>query len=174
MNYKLLFLLLILPFWAQSQNSMQFRDNQQYQATNSWTFISENYALTGEVKIQIAKAEKGGILKIAVNSTNPEFIIMGTVYIYLSDNTILTCLDKGMFKNSTDTISSYFIFTTAEMQLLKKTNIQAIRFNIAGKSNSFSSQIGNFTAINKKSFYTTTYDKELKIYETAKEIKSLY
>lgn len=174
MIHKILSLLLLLPLFAISQNRMQYKENKPYQGTQNWNFISENYALTGNVSVQIAKTENGGILKLAVISTNPTFMIKGTVYVYLADNTILTCTDKGDFESTTDTIVSYFRFSNAEMQQLKKTNIQSIRFNIQGNSKSFGSQIGNFTAINKKSFYTTTYSTERNIHETAKEIRLLY
>jgi hypothetical protein len=174
MTHKILFLLLILPLLAISQNSMQYKGNKSYQGTKNWNFISENYALTGDVSVQIAKAENGGILKLAVISTNSKFIIKGTVYVYLADNTIITCTDRVDFESTADTIAAYFRFTNTEMQQLKKTNIQSIRFNIQGNSKNFSSQIGNFTAINKKSFYTTTYNTEQNIHETSKEIRALY
>ena len=170
---KLLFLLLV-PLLAFSQNKMQYKHDKTYPATPNWNFISENYALTGDVMVQIAKVQTGGILKLAVSTTNPEFIIKGTVYIYLTDNTIITCTDKGDFESQGDTITSYFVLSNKEMQQIKKTNIQSIRFNIQGKSNSFSSQVGNFTAINKKSFYKTNYNNQIEIFETAAAINSIY
>jgi hypothetical protein len=174
MTSKKLLFFLLLPLFAFSQNKMVYKDIKTYSATPSWNFISENYALTGEVVVQIAKAETGGILKLAVNTTNPDFIIRGTVYIYLANNTIITCTDKGDFESKGDTITSYFILSNKEIQQIKKINIQSIRFNIQGKSNSFSSQVGNFTAINKKNFYKTNYNNQIEIFETASAIKSLY
>jgi len=173
MNLKPLLFLLLLPLFALSQNSMQYKGNKTYPATQSWNFISENYALTGEVITQIAKSETGGVLKIAVSTTNPEYSIRGTVYIYLTDSTIITCVDKGVFENKEDRIMSYFVLSNSEMQQLKKVNIQSIRFTIQGKSNSFSSQVGNFTAYNKKNFYKTNYGTQIESFETAKEIKGL-
>ena len=152
---------------------MQLKGNKEYPGTQIWNFISPNYALTGEVSVQVARVDKGGVLKLAVATTNPAFIIKGTVYVYLSNQTIITCTDKGIFDNTVDSISSYFTFTDTEMQQLKKFNIQSIRFNIEGENKKFSSQTGNFTAINKKSFYHTTYNNESKIHETATEIKLL-
>lgn len=173
MTSKTLLILLLLPLFAVCQNTMQYKGNKMYPATNDWNFISENYALTGEVKVQIAKSESGGILKLAVNTTNPNYVIRGTVYIYLNNSAIITCVDKGVFESKEDTITSYFVLSNAEMQQLKKENIQSIRFNIQGKSNSFSSQVGNFTAYNKKNFYKTSYGSQIESFETAKELKLL-
>nr|WP_314897062.1 hypothetical protein [uncultured Flavobacterium sp.] len=67
MNQKvLLFLLFIATISATSQEVLSIKGSKPYQATNSWDFICENYALTGSANIQIAKTEKGGILKLAV------------------------------------------------------------------------------------------------------------
>ena len=153
---------------------MTIKGGKVYPATSNWNFICPNYALSGELTVQVAKTENGGLLKLSSLSSNPEFIIKGTVYIYLTNGAILTCTDKGNFENAGNQITSFFTFTTAEMQLLKKQDIQSIRYNIVGKSNVFSSQIGNFTAINKQNYYTTTYKSDSSTtYPTSNEIAAL-
>jgi hypothetical protein len=174
MKSKILLLLLFISIAATSQETMTVKGNKQYKATPNWNFISTNYSLTGEAQVQIAKTENGGLLKLSVATTNPKFILAGTVYVYLSDNSFISCSDKGLFENSDDTLNSYFVFTAAEMSKLKKLNIESIRFNIKGASDNFSSQTGNFTAINKKSYYTSSYNNTRKIFETAQELNKLY
>jgi hypothetical protein len=174
MNFKISIIILLFPLLAISQNKMTLLGNKVYAGTEIWNFISPNYALTGEVTVQIAKTENGGLLKLSVATTNPEFVIKGTVYVYLANNTIITCVDKGSFDSTTNTITSYFIFSNSEMQQLKKHDIQSIRFNIDGKNTTFSSQIGNFTAVNKKSSYSTTYKSGINKFQTAKEIQLLF
>ena len=175
MNQKvLLFLLFITTISATSQEVLSFKGSKSYQATNSWDFICENYAMTGSATIQIAKTEKGGILKLAVETTNPVFNIAGIVYVYLTDYTIITCSDKGIRENNGNQIVSYYSFLPLEMNKLKTTDIQSIRFNIKGISSKFSSQTGNFTAVNRKTYFSTAADKTKKNYVTAIEITTLY
>jgi hypothetical protein len=60
------------------------------------------------------------------------------------------------------------------MTRLKTTEIQSIHFNIKGKTNEFSSQLGNFTAVNKKSYFATAFDKSKKTYDTTLAMQALY
>ncbi|MFV7235706.1 MULTISPECIES: hypothetical protein [Flavobacterium] len=175
MNQKvLLFLLFIATISVKSQEVLSFKGSKPYRATNSWNFICENYALTGAAAIQIAKTEKGGILKLTVETTNPAFNIAGIVYVYLTDYSIITCSDKGIRENNGNQIVSYYSFSPLEMNKMKTTDIQSIRFNIKGISSKFSSQTGNFTAVNKKTYFSTTSDKIKKNYATSAEITTLF
>ncbi|PWA04227.1 hypothetical protein [Flavobacterium psychrotolerans] len=175
MNLKvLIFLLFIVTISATSQEQIIIKGLKQYPATSSWNFICENYALSGLANIQIAKTEKGGVLKLAVETTNPSFTIAGTVYVYLIDNSIITCSDKGIRENIGNQIISYYTFSSTEINKLKTTDIQSIHFNIKGISNKFNSQIGNFTAVNRKTYFSTASDKTKKNYATASEISTLY
>lgn len=175
MNQKiLLFILFMVTISATSQQIMSYKGSKQYRATNSWNFICENYALTGATNVQIAKMENGGILKLAVETTNPTYNITGTVYVYLTDNTIITCSDKGIRENTGDRITSYYSLSLLEINKLKTRDIQSIRFNIKGINSKFSSQTGNFTAVNKKTYFSTATDKTENNYPTAIEITTLY
>lgn len=175
MNQKvLLFLLFIASISTTGQETMNFKGFKPYRATNSWDFICENYALTGTATVQIAKTEKGGILKLTVETTNPVFNIAGIVYVYLTDNIVITCSDKGIRENIGNQIVSYYYFSPLEMNKIKTTDIQSIRFNIKGISSNFNSQTGNFTAVNRKTYFSTASDKTKKNYDTASEITALY
>jgi hypothetical protein len=145
-----------------------------YPATPTWNFICENYALSGNVKVQIAKTEKGGLLKLIVETTDPSFIIAGNVYVDLADTTVIICTDKNNRETNGNQIISYYNFVSAEMNRLKKSDIQSIRFSIKGKKEKFASQTGYFTAINKKSYFSTVYSTDLKSYATTDEIQLLF
>jgi len=165
---------LIFSLHISAQETMILKDGKQIPAAKAWTFICENYALTGMSEIQFAKTASGGILKISVNTVDPDFFIGGTAYIYLSDFTAIACTDKNLRAKFENRISAYYFLTIPEMDRLKKLQIQSIRFNIRGKSNTFSSQTGNFTALNKKSFFGTFGKEEKNSFETAEEIALLY
>ncbi len=147
---------------------------KSYTATPIWDFICENYAYSGITQIQIAKTEKGGLLKIVVETNEQSYAIAGNVYIDLADLTALVCTDKNIRETNGNKIISYYILTTAEMNRLKKTEIQAIRFSIKGKKSKFSGQNGYFTAVNKKKYFATVYDNSKKSYETNLDITALY
>ena len=109
----------LIHFSVSSQEMMTVK-NKQFKGTGVWNFISTNYTLGGEVQVQLAKTENGGLLKLSVVTTNPKSMIAGTVYVYLSDNSFISCIDKGQFENTENSLSSYFNFTAAEMNKLKK------------------------------------------------------
>lgn len=159
---------------AFGQELMTLQNSKSYPATSNWDFICENYALTGLMKVQIAKTEKGGTLQLAIETTDTKYTIAGVVYVFLTDNTIIVCSDKGIRKISGSQIVSYYTFSTIEMNKLKTTDIQSIHFNIVGKPNGYSSQLGNFTAVNRRKYFSTAFDKSKKSYDTAAEITSLY
>jgi len=164
---------LISSFNLSAQNTTVLQDGKQIPAT-SWDFLCERYALTGKANIQIAKTEKGGILKITVDTNGKGFFIGGTAYVYLSDFTAIACTDKTLRVQTDTTTAAYYVLTPIEMVRLKKFDIQSIRFNIRGKADSFSSQIGNFTALNKKSYFGTFGKEDRNIFDTAVEIALLY
>lgn len=155
------------------QESMTVQ-SKSYPATPTWNFMCDNYVLSGIANIQIAKTEKGGYLKIAVETNNPAFAITGNLYVDLKDFTAIICTDKGLRAIEGNQIVAYYAFSQAEMNRLQKINIESIRFLINGKSTSFSSQSGYFTAINKKKFFHTTYESDTKYYETATAVQDLF
>jgi len=175
MNQRLLIILLVfLTLPVIGQEFMNRKGLNPIPATSSWNFICENYALTGKAIVQIAKSEKGGILKLSVETTDSSFLISGIVYVYLSDNTVITCSYKGNHETTGNQITSYYLLSNLEMSKLKTTNIQSIHFNINGKPKNFSSQLGNFTALNKINYFATAFDKSKNNFDTTKEIKALY
>jgi hypothetical protein len=173
MSKRLIFLALILSINSFSQE-MITKSGQQHKATPEWDFICNNYVYSGILKVQIAKTEKGGLLRLAIDVANNEMFISGTVYLYLDDFTIVACTDKNNREIAGKTAVSYYNFTIPEMNRLKKTAIKDIRFTIKGKESSFSNRIGNFTATNKKKYFEGS-DKTIRnSFETEKEIQSLF
>jgi hypothetical protein len=148
--------------------------SKSYPAAPTWNFMCDNYILSGIAAIQIAKSDEGGYLKIAVETNNPAFAITGNVYVDLKDFTAIICTDKGLRITEGNQIVSYYSFSQAEMSRLQKFDIESIRFFINGKSTSFSSQTGYFTAINKKKFFHTNYDYDIKYFETATAVRELF
>ena len=174
MNFRLINLLLLFSTAIWSQETMTINGLGTFPATPAWSFICDDYVLNDHVSIQIAKTEKGGYLKIEVETNNNSFAIAGNLYIDLQDFSAIRCTDKGKRTVLDNQLVSYYFLNAAEMNRLQKLDITSVRFCIKGKSNKFSSQTGYFTAVNKKKFFHTTYDFKSKTHETAKEIVKLY
>ena len=155
------------------QESMTLQ-SKVYPASPTWSFMCDNYVLSGIATIQIAKSEKGGYLKIAVETNNLGFSITGNIYVDLKDFTAIICKDKGQRTIEGNQMVSYYAFSQQEMSRLQKVDIESIRFYINGKPSSFSSQTGYFTAINKKKFFHTAYDGNTKYYETAAAVRNIF
>jgi hypothetical protein len=174
MNLKLaFFLLLLISSFAGAQQTITIKGSKPYPATENYIFICEKYALTGEVDVQIAKTEKGGILKLTIATTNDKTRISGGVYVDLVNADVIACVDKNVKETEEGKTTAYYYFTPAEFLKLKKTDIKAIRFIITGNSNAFGNQTGYFTAVNKKSYFSTAFDKSKKTFDTAASISIL-
>ena len=174
MKFKTPFLiLLLLSTFANAQETMSVKGSKGYPATQSYTFICEKYAFSGEADVQVAKTEKGGVLKLSIATANAEARIAGGVYVDLANGDVIACVDKNVKETVEGKTTSYYYFTPAEMIKLKKTDIQGIRFIIAGNSKSFGNQTGYFTAVNKMTYFSTGYDKSKKTFDTATAISTL-
>jgi hypothetical protein len=174
MKLKLpLLLLLFISIFANAQQTMSVKGSQPFPATQEYTFICEKYAFTGEANIQIAKTDKGGILKITIATSNDKARIAGGLYVDLANADVIACTDKNVKESTEGKTTSYYYFTPAEFAKLKKNDIYAVRFIINGGSNTFGNETGYFTAHNKKNYFSTAYDKSKKSYDTAKEISVL-
>ena len=173
MIHKHLFAVALLLYSVFSFGQESFPAQKLTSQTESWDFICENYALTGKAAIQISKTEKGGNLNISIATTDPSYYVGGVVYVFLDDYSIIVCTDKGIRKSEKGIIAAQYTFTVSEMSKLRKTDIASIRFNIRGNQKTFGSQTGNFTAVNKKTYFSTTENK-IQTYETASQINSLY
>nr|WP_294787894.1 hypothetical protein [uncultured Flavobacterium sp.] len=174
MNLKLsLLILLLISTFANAQQTITVKGSKPFPATQDYTFICEKYAFTGQANVQIAKTEKGGILKITIETANDQARIAGGLYVDLANADVIACTDKNVKESADGKTTSYYYFTPAEWLKLKKNDIYAVRFIIAGGPNTFGNQTGYFTAYNKMNYFSTAFDKSKKSFDTAKEISVL-
>jgi hypothetical protein len=167
-----LVLVLFVSLKSVSQNMMVFKDGKSYKATPELFFNCENYVYNDTLKVQIAKSSTGGILKLSVKTSTPTVKIGDKVLLILKNGGIIHCLDKNLTTTTENETYSFFILSAAEMLLLKKQNIENIRFRIIGSTTRFGSPIGHFTANNKDLNYDLTLAPKSK-YDTVAEIKLL-
>ncbi|GGF21573.1 hypothetical protein [Flavobacterium limi] len=164
---------LLISLLSNAQQTISVKGSKPFPATENYTFICEKYILTGEINVQIAKTDKGGILKLTIATANDKARISGGVYVDLVNADVIACTDKNVKESEEGKTASYYYFTPAEFLKLKKTDIKAIRFIITGNSNAFGNQTGYFTAINQKNYFSTAFDKSKKTFDTAAAISLL-
>lgn len=175
---KFAFILLFfvtIPIFA--QETMTAKDGKEYKATTNWTFSCEDYVYSGILEVQLARTEKGGLLKLGVDVSKETFYIGDTVYIILEDGSFITCTDKGIREMKGKKTIAYYFLTTSEMAKLKSIPLTNVRFRIKGVEDTFSSKIGFFMATNKKSnIKTSNYadEKNSNTFDTKSEINLLY
>lgn len=175
MNYKNFLPLLTLILICSTTNAQQtfLYKSKSLNATPNWEFICNNYVLSGTLHVQIATTDTGGILKLAIKTTNENFIISGNVYVDLKDISFIRCTDKNDREYKDGYAIAYYYFTAPEIKRLQTINIQDIRFTVSGKNDTFSNQTGAFTAVNKSNYFSTMHNSDNKVFETAEAIKTL-
>ena len=78
MKYNLFLIISLLSFSiASAQDVMTVKGGKQYTSTPVWNFFCENYAYDGDLEVQIAKTETGGILRLTIDVSNSSLIIGG-------------------------------------------------------------------------------------------------
>ena len=102
MTLKLSFFsFLLISFFASAQQTISLKGSKPFPATENYTFICEKYILTGEIDVQIAKTDKGGILKLTIATANDKTRISGGVYVDLANADVIACVDKNIKEKST-------------------------------------------------------------------------
>lgn len=168
--FGVLLLLLLNTSAVFSQQQMILKDQKTIPATEIWKFYSDSYNYSGITDLQIGNNGKGGTLLLQIETSEPTFYIGGTVYLFLEDGNVITCTDKNVRSISGKMIQSYYILTSAEINLLKKNKLTDVRFRIIGDETQFSSPTGFFTARNK----IRSFGLPDKTYDTVTEIKQVF
>jgi len=142
-------------------------------STPVWNFLCERFAYSGHLEVQISKTATGGQLTLALETASTTTTLSGTTYLFLHNNTVITCTDKNKRSTDDSKIISYYSLNAAEMKLVQQHRIDYIHFNIKGNSKSFSGQLGNFTALNKRSYFGKDTPENRNYYDTAADCKAL-
>jgi hypothetical protein len=172
MVQKLVLLLWLICNAAYAQ-SVRYK-NKEYPSTPVWDFLVKQHLYDSSLSVQIGKNDKAGLLQLSIDTPHPDQFIGGTVYLFLEDNSIITCIDKQMRETVGNTKMSWYVLTAAEMQLLSKKRITDIRFVINGGSSAFSGKTAHFTAVNRKPYLAIANDAVEERNETATDISNLY
>ena len=156
-----------------AQHTIIIQSGKKYPATQPWEFIANSYVYDANPKVQIAKTEAGGLLKISVKVSNEKLYVGERIFINLKNNVVIYCLDKGMREFKDGIASTLFLLNAREMKQLQNHDIADVRFKIIGKRSDFDSQIGTFTASNVLTVFDA-FSPDKKTIDTKSAIAELY
>lgn len=167
---------LLLYISVNGQNYI-YRGENQYESTNTWEFSLNAHYWTSNPEIIIAKNNTGGFLMISIVVPFNSDSIKGNLTIILDDGTMIKCIDKGMKDYVDNTSTKLYNLTMAEIEKMKISKINKIRFNIYRDNGNYTKgEYLPFTASNIKNNLLISFSsyEEKKYYETDVEITNLF
>lgn len=151
----------------QSENRIYIGETS-YPSTNTWTF-SNDYFKTLAVTVAIHPTT-GGFLMLETSTSFPQEKISGTILLYLANNTVIKCIDRGIKDHVNGKSIALYKFTEEEMKKLAQNRITSIRFSARSNFSSDSYIVKNVKSMLDKLSSPNSED----YYETDKEIKDLF
>ena len=170
-NLKCLLIFFFFSAGISAQETLNFK-NKVYSASSVWNFYCEEYAYSSKLKVQIAKAENSAILKLSIDTSNENLYIGNKILIVLNDGNLIYCADKNMREGLGKEKATYYLLTNFEINQLKKSDIENIRFQIIGNESKFSSKTGYFSATKKQPLEENEIKNDY--IKTSLEVKSLF
>ena len=172
MKTFLLSLVLLLSFTLTTNaQNLIYKGNTQYQATENWNFKINGTAWSDDLEVTIGKNGEKGIIMLQTGVT-PDSYIGGNIYIFLSNGTKITCLDKKNRDNVDNKSIVIYDLTTNEVEMLKENYIMSIRFTIQPSSHGGFN--GNKTADNKINIFSFNQSDDKNYIETDVKISELF
>jgi formyltetrahydrofolate synthetase len=155
---KRLFILVILSIsfsiTTNGQNLVFIGENS-YQGTETFTLQSnsdDDYI--PDLSLVFAKGGEGGLLIVSSKLVST-VRISGKLIVYLDDGTVITCIDKSIKDNVDEIATSAYYLTNVDLDKLKKSNINTIRYMIkCAECLANPLYEGNYSASNKGSSKT--------------------
>jgi hypothetical protein len=170
-NLKCLLIFYFFTLGISAQETLKFK-NKVYDASSIWNFYCDEYAYSSKLKVQIAKAENSAILKLSIDTSNENLYIGNKILIVLNDGNLIYCADKNIREGLSKEKATYYFLTNFEINQLKKSDIENIRFQIIGNESKFSSKTGYFSASKKQAFEEN--ENKIDIVKTSLDVKSLF
>lgn len=129
---KKILLLLVLFVGVQetfSQNTI-FIGNKSYPCTGAYVLELESFSTDkSKIEINFIKDGERGIIAFTINNyMMPYSRVKNKLVLYLDDNQVITCIDRGKYDIVDDYATTLYYLTKEEVNKLKKSNISTIRY----------------------------------------------
>lgn len=106
---------------------------ERFEATPTWDFALETMygTVTKEIEVTISKKNKGGNLLLSISDMDSRHRkITGGITIYLSDGSVIKCIDRNQKSRLNDRSYNLYNLTNSEIEQLKVTDIKEIVFSL--------------------------------------------
>lgn len=100
----------------------------KFDSNYTWNFKVNGGWDQGDALVNFAKRNGGGMLLISVKDFNGK--IKGDLYVYLKDGNAIRCIDRNINDNVDHYTMAVYYLSNSEIELLKKSDIQDIRFSL--------------------------------------------
>jgi hypothetical protein len=154
---KQILILLIAPlFFIQTSYSQEFffLKEKSYPCTETFTLKSDSdNSDVKDLNVLLGKDGKLGVFIVSIEAYSTRRIT-GKLIIYLDDGTVISCIDRGINDNVNEIASSAYQLTIEELNKMKNSNINTVRYTIECVDCYMPFSPENFTASNKGSSRT--------------------
>lgn len=133
---------------ANAQNTF-FIGKKTYPSTEAFKLKSKKDYGGYDLNVLIAKSGETGLIVLSAELMGDVVVrITGNVQIYLDDGTVLSCIDRGKFDYVDSIVTTVYSLTKEEINKMKNSNINSIRFSLKCFKCSSSTEEGNYSANN--------------------------
>jgi hypothetical protein len=170
MKKILTFLLLFFAINMECQNIL-FVGNKKYKTTQGWWFDTEA-SMDNSPKISVGKDKNNGLLIITAFTGGLK--IGGTLIVYLEDDTIIVCKDRGIRDITNGECTTVYYLTIKEIERMKYSKIMSIRYNVSSGQFHKESYIARNVYKNYSDIEYTNNTEKPPHWNTHLDIRNLY
>ena len=109
-----------------------YKGNEQFEATNTWSFILNGHYWSTDPTIVVARHSNGGYLMLSIEVPFESHFIKGNLTIILEDGNMINCVDRNFRDYVDNTSTNLYNLTLDEIEKMKISKISKIRFNPLG------------------------------------------
>lgn len=154
MRYLFSFILILSSIVSFSQQKF-FIGTKAYDCTPTFTLVAKDSFTGHDLEVCIIKNSNTGMIALSTKLMSEGVRIKGNILIYLEDNTVITCIDRGKFDVVDNIATTIYYLTEGEINKMKESNIYSIRFNLKCYNCMISSEEGTFSVSNTSSIFYT-------------------
>ena len=141
-------IILVLNFSTTNAQNLFLIGSKTYKSSETFKMKSKSYG-GHDLDVLIAKDSENGLLVLTTDADPIAGVrIKGDAIIYLDDGTVVTCKDRNKFDHVDDVVSTIYNLTKLELEKMKKSNINSIRFFYGCYNCIAYTGEGSFTAVN--------------------------
>jgi hypothetical protein len=141
--------LVLIQTFSFGQN-LFFIGEKSYPCTETIMLESNASFLGKDLDVLIAKDNEKGLIVVSTYIVGGGVRIKGKIIIYLDDGTVITCIDRNEFDFVDNVATTIYYLTNDELNKMKNSNINTIRFTLKCQNCVRSSEEGSFSASNKE------------------------